>query len=266
MTKPPAAGPITIDFDELAKAAPEVADLHHVLARASARLAGLDVGADMPPDVGARVRAAVHAAAAETGRAAARVDGLDRGMASCARFAQIANGIALGAKIAEPLKYQLEVIGLSKWVTGLKVFGYAAEVPSLISDLSNPYLGTDRKVARGAVRVTAVAGADVGGAKAAQALGAAAGRRAAARELERGGTRLAARAAAKLVSGRVVMLAGGPAGITLGLAWTIADAKFNLTPKVADGALWTAGKVGDAAGEVAKGADKATPWDGVAPW
>jgi hypothetical protein len=267
---------VVIDYQEMTEAAPRVTELHLKLTAAAALLSGLDFGVEMPPGVRGRVLAQVNAARSDIVRGAKGVDGLGPELAKRAHLAKLADTLDRIWMATKPLSVQLGAIKelgdpaaqrfAGRALRGLGAVGNVLGIglPAL-ADLRNPYLSTDQKIGRTAGRgATAVAlGA---GTKA--ATNAALGRLT---------TMLGTRAAAVAV--------GGPIGLGIGVAWTVLDYKFNLSPKIAEGATWAVDKAGegaqafddhvldpvgdfaaDRAEDVEDGVDTVTPWDGVAPW
>jgi hypothetical protein len=267
---------VVIDYQEMINAAPRVTELHLKLTAAAALLSGLDFGVEMPPGVRGRVLAQVNAARSDIVRGAKGIDGLGAELAERAHLARLADKLERIGMATEPLTGQLEAIKelgdpaaqkfAGRALRGLGALGHVLGVGlPTFADLRNPFLSTDQKIgrtaARGGTAVALGAGTKV-------ATDAALGRLT---------TMLGTRAAAVAV--------GGPIGLGIGVAWTLLDYKFNLSPKIAEGATWAVDKIGDGAQEfddhvldpvgdfaadraedVADGADKVTPWDGVAPW
>src|SRR5262249_16784051 len=97
---------ITIDAAELTVAAPRVTELHLDLTDAVARLAGLDLGVEMPPGVRGRVAAAVDAARTELTGAARAADGLGAAIARRAGLARLADVLGDLARPKGAMAYQ----------------------------------------------------------------------------------------------------------------------------------------------------------------
>lgn len=265
---------ITIDATELHVAAPRVTEFHLRLVDSAATIAGLDVGAEMPPGVRGRVMGLVGAARADILAAADGVEGLGEQIARRAGLAELADRLNKVWKATLPLTYQLSGIGeyqrrAAQRAAGrgnlasarynravqLKVerlsrrLGTAGKLiglgPATVADVRNPYLSTDRKVGETAAR---------------------------------GGTDVTLAAVTKLAVSRAPFMVGGPIGIGIGVAWMVADEHFHISDKIADGVTWTADKVGDGAqwfddhaldpagDAIADGVDEVTPWDGAVPW
>ena len=265
---------ITIDATELHVAAPRVTEFHLRLVDSAATIAGLNFGVEMPAGVKGRVMGRFDAARGDILAAADGVEGLGAEIARRAGLAKLADRLSKLWKVTMPLTQQLS--GVSDYhrraaqraaVRGdldsarfnrayqLKVerlqrgLGAAGNLvgfgPATVADVRNPYISTDRKVGETAAR---------------------------------GGTDAALATVTKLALSRAPFVVGGPIGIGIGVAWMVADEKFHLSDKIADGATWAVDKVGDGAqwlddhaldpagDAIADGVDEVTPWDGAVPW
>jgi hypothetical protein len=247
---------IVLDPRELNEAAPRVTELHLNLVDAQARVAGLDLGVEMPPGVRGRVAAHLDAARSRLTAAARSVDGLGADIARRAGLAELADRLTTIWLAAGPLAASAGVATAfhrdsassaakrgnleaarayrryaqtSQRLTRLlgavgKLVGYG---PATIADVRNPFLTTDQKLGRIAGRATTSAAAGA---------------------VERAAVGTAARLAIGRGAGTVAVAAlGGPVGLAVGLTWTVLDYKLDLSGKVADGATWAIDKAGDGA-------------------
>lgn len=266
---------ITIDANELHVAAPRVTELHLKLVASATAVGALNFGVEMPPGVRGRVIGLVDAARADISAAAKDLDGMGEELARRAGLAELADKLGTLSRVAlTPLARQLSVAGehhrrtaqqaalrgnvasarfnrsyqatIERLQRGLTAAGRLITFgPATVENIRNPYTSTDRKVGN------------------AVALGS---------------SEAALTAITKVAISRAPFVVGGPIGIGIGVAWTVADHKFHLSKKISDGATWAVDKAGDGAqwfddhaldpagDAIADGADAATPWDGFAPW
>jgi hypothetical protein len=266
---------ITIDANELHKAAPRVTELHLKLVDSATAVGAVNFGVEMPPGVRGRVIGLVDAAQADISAAADQLEGMGEELARRAGLAELADKLGDLSRVAlAPLAQQLSVAGeyhrrtaqrtalrgnlagarhnrsyqatIERVQRGLTAVGRLATFgPATVENVTNPYTSTDRKIGN---------------------------------SVALGGSEAALTALTKVAISRAPFVVGGPIGIGIGVAWTVLDYKFHLSDRLSDGATWAVDKVGDGAqwfddhaldpagDAIADGADAVTPWDGFAPW